>query len=339
MVKMVRDYIKSISSIEPNISLNENSGMIDKIGVKISLNEPSTKLADKGIVSIDYLLECLDNSLNESGFKIWVAIDRLDAVFQENFELEATALKTLFQVYIDIMGYNNIRLLIFFRDDIWNRIIDDGFREASHLTKKELITWDESALLHLIMSRFIQNEELINYYGFSKGTLMSKEAQLEFFKSIFPKETAQKGEFNFKWILCKIEDGNKNATPRELIHLINTAIKHEIKFISEGDIYDSNCFISEKALWLALKEVSKTKLDTVLAEYPKLQPFINRLKRKKIRSTSADLKIYWDCSKREVNIVARNLVRIGILRDENEFTPNKEPLYCIPHLYRMALGY
>ena len=40
------------------------------------------------------------------------------------------------------MGYEKIRLLIFL-DDIWNRIIDNGFRESSHLTRKELITWDE----------------------------------------------------------------------------------------------------------------------------------------------------------------------------------------------------
>ncbi|MGV8964561.1 MAG: P-loop ATPase, Sll1717 family [Candidatus Saccharimonadaceae bacterium] len=338
MVKMVRDYIRNVKSIEPNISISDSTGLVDTIGVKISLNEPSTRLADKGIVSIDYLLECLNNSLKLNGFKIWVAIDRLDAIFQDNFQLEANALKTLFQVYIDLMGYENIRLLIFFRDDIWNRIIEDGFRESSHLTRKELITWDESALFHLIMCRFIKNAELLNYYGLKQEELVTKEQQLTFFAKIFPKETMQNGIFDFNWLISKIEDGNKNVSPRELIHLINLSIKQEIKCIIEEGGITNDCLISEASLWKALAEVSKTKLETILSEYPKLQPFIYRLKKKKISSTAAELKTYWDCSNKDVKIIANNLVKIGILRNKNEFKSGKEALYYIPQLYRSALG-
>lgn len=337
IVKMVRDYITSIKAIEPNISLNENSGLIDNIGVKISLNEPSTKLADKGIVSLDYLFECLNKSLKKSGFNIWIAIDRLDAIFQDNFKLEATALKTLFQVYIDLLEFENIRLLIFFRDDIWNRIIDEGFREASHLTRKELISWDEDSLFHLIMSRFAKNNELMEYLGLTDIISMTKENQKVLFEKIFPKLTIQNGQLNFQWIVSKITDGNGNTSPRELIHLINESIKHEVKSILEGGKKSDEYFISEESILKSLKIVSKTKLETILSEYPNLQFFINRLKKKKIRSTPDDLKNYWDCSKKEVSIIANNLIKIGILRNENKV--GKEPLYYIPQLYRSSLGY
>lgn len=339
IVKMVRDYITSIKAIEPNISLNENSGLIDKIGVKISLNEPSTKLADKGIVSIDYLFECLNKSLEMSGFKIWIAIDRLDAIFQDNFKLEATALKTLFQVYIDLMEFENIRLLVFFRDDIWNRIIEEGFREASHLTRKELITWDEDALFHLIMSRFAKNSELMTFLNLAHLTQMTKENQKILFEKIFPKNTIQNGQLNFQWIISKITDGNGNVSPRELIHLINEGIKLEVKKLSEGGEESSDYLISEESIWQALKIVSKTKLETILSEYPNLQYFINRLKKKKIRSTPDDLKIYWDCSKKDVIIISNNLIKIGILKNENENKIGKEASFYIPHLYRSSLGY
>lgn len=339
IVKMVRDYITSIKAIEPNFSLNENSGMIDKIGVKISLNEPSTKLADKGIVSIDYLFECINKSLGESGFKIWIAIDRLDAIFQDNFKLEATALKTLFQVYIDLMEFENIRLLVFFRDDIWNRIIDEGFREASHLTRKELISWDEDSLFHLIMSRFAKNSDLMEFLDLKHLSHMTKENQKIIFEKIFPKITIQNGPLNFQWIISKITDGNNNVSPRELIHLINEAIKIELKNLTEGGEIKNECLISEESIWQALKIVSKTKLETILSEYPNLQNFINRLKKKKIRSTTDELKLYWDCSKKDVFIIANNLIKIGILKNENEDKIGKEPLYYIPQLYRSALGY
>jgi len=66
MLKMVRDYIFKINpSIEPNLSIGE-SGQIEKIGCKICLSEPSSKEADRGIVSIDYLFKLLNNSLKES---------------------------------------------------------------------------------------------------------------------------------------------------------------------------------------------------------------------------------------------------------------------------------
>lgn len=338
MLRMVRDYIK-VKSIEPNISLSDATGGITGAGLKITLGEPTVSLMDKGFVSIDYLLECLNNSLSENGDKIWVAIDRLDAVFQENFKLEANALKTLFQVYIDFMKFDNIRLLVFFRDDIWNRIIDSGFREASHITRKEKIEWDENSLFFLIMSRFIKNKALLEYFNIDESKLELKEQKLKLFKKIFPAEFKTNGVFDFKWMISRIEDANHNSSPRELIHLINAAIKNEIKILSEGGKDTPKYLISESSLIKAFKEVSKTKLDTVLAEYPNLQEFIYRLKKKKIRSKPQDLKLYWDCSKKDVNIIAGNLVKIGILRNENEFKEEKEPLYYIPMLYRPALGY
>jgi hypothetical protein len=338
LVKMARDFVRN-ASIEPNLSFSETNGMVTNAGIKISLNEPSTTMADKGVVSVDYLFECLNLSLEKNGFKIWVAIDRLDAVFQDNFQLEANALKTLFQVYIDLMGYSNIRLLIFFRDDIWNRIIDNGFREASHLTKKELITWDEGSLFHLIISRLIQNDALLDYVGIKKENLENIEQKQIFFDKIFQKETKKNGVIDFKWIIDKIEDGKRNTSPRELIHLINIAFKQEIKRILERGSGSKDYLITEDSLWKALREVSKTKLETILSEYPDLKIFINRLKGKKISSSFEELKRYWGISKKDTKIIADNLIKIGVLYNKYENQIDKNDLYTIPKLYRSALGY
>lgn len=337
LVKMVRDFVRN-ASIEPNVSLSD-TGMIENIGVKISLSEPSTAMADKGVVSIDHLLECLNSSLELNDFNIWVAIDRLDAVFQDNFELEANALKTLFQVYIDLMGYSNIRLLIFFRDDIWNRIIDNGFRESSHLTKKELISWDEGSLFHLIMSRLINNVELLDYLDMQNVDFEGEENKKILFDKIFQKDSEKNGIISFKWIIDKIEDGNRNASPRELIHLINAAFKQEVKRIIVRGQDTQDYLISEQSLYKALKEVSKTKLETILSEYPDLKIYINRLKGKNIGSSFDELKKYWGISKKETKIIADNLIKIGVLYNRYENNIDKKDLYSIPKLYRGALGY
>ncbi len=333
-VKMVRDYIRRINPvIEPNVSLNENSGLIEKIGVKISLLEPSNKSSDKGIVSVDNLFELLNKSLKNNSAKIWLAIDRLDAVFQEDFELEATALRTLFQVYNDLQTFSNIRLIIFLRDDIWSRIIENGFRETSHITKTESIKWDHRSLYDLLMTRIEKNTEMLHYLKIDTSLIPSNRDEL--FRCMFPKKQANKTDFTFEWIISKIEDGNENASPRELIQLVSSAIKNEIKLISEG--ISSLDFISFESLLVGFKDVSKTKIETFVAEYPKLKTFIFRLKgQKKVRFKLDELKEIWECSKKDTIIISNNLIKLGFFK--NESNVESTPILFIPLVFRPSLN-
>lgn len=332
IVKMVRDYIRRINpTFEPNVGLDQYSGTVNKVGVKISLLEPSTKESDKGVVSLDHLLELLNLSLKKNKEKIWLSIDRLDAIFQDNFDLEATALRTLFQVYLDFQQYENLRLIIFLRDDIWNRIIEGGFREASHLIKTDTITWDRGSLFNLLMSRILKNDELVRFYGFDENSANLKE---DLFKKIFPKKTRENGDFNFDWIISRIKDAFDNSTPRELIQLVDSAIKSEIKRMSENN-YSSDSLISIEALLEGLKETSKTKVETLIAEYPNLKPYILRLKGKKPRLKFEELKDIWDVGKKDSVIITNNLAKIGFFRNESD---NEEyTILYIPTIFRPYL--
>lgn len=333
IVKMVRDYIRRISpTFEPNVGLDNNSGTINRIGVKISLLEPSTKDSDKGIVSIDYLFELLNSSLVAKKEKIWLAIDRLDAIFQENFELEANALRTLFQVYIELQMYTQIRLIIFLRDDIWNKIIEKGFRETSHITKLATISWEKDSLFQLLMSRFEKNEALLSSL---KLKIDSENIREELFEKIFPKKTIEGNDFNFDWLVSKIKDGLNNASPRELIQLVTAAIKNEIKRISEKKA-GLDSLLSMESLFEGLKDASKTKLDTIIAEYPGLKIFIFRLKGKKARLSFDELRDLWSINKKDTGVIINNLIKIGFLKSESKDETYKELL--IPIIFRPALN-
>lgn len=333
IVKMVRDYIRRVNpTFEPNVGLDQYSGLVNKFGVKISLLEPSTKDADKGIVSLDHLLEMLNLSLMERKDKIWLVIDRLDAIFQENFDLEASALRTLFQVYIDLQQFESLRLIIFLRDDIWNRIIEGGFRETSHITKTETIYWDRNSLFSLLMSRLEKNEKLIASF---KIDLKSNNLREELFKRIFPKKTKEGHDFSFEWMILRIKDGFGNATPRELIHLVTSAIKNELKRISENK-YSKDSLLSNEALLEGLKEASKTKLETIIAEYPTLKTYILRLKNKKPRLKFEELKEIWGISKKEATIIINNLLKIGFLKNESKTEEYTDLL--IPTIFRPSLS-
>jgi hypothetical protein len=333
IVKMVRDYIRRINpTFEPNASLDQHSGMINKVGVKISLIEPSTKDSDKGVVSLDYLLELIDLSLKGRKEKIWLAIDRLDAIFQENYELEANALRTLFQVYIELQQCENLRLIIFLRDDIWNRIIEKGFRETSHITKTAVITWDKNSLFNLLMNRIQKNQELLVSLKLEDDDPNLKE---ELFRKIFPSKTMEGNEFNFEWLVSKIRDGLGNASPRELIHLVAASIKNEIRRISEEQV-KCESLISNESLVEGLKEASKTKLETFIAEYPGLKIYIFKLKGKKSRFRADELKDIWNLSKKDTSVIINNLIKFGFLKNES-----KEETYTdllVPIIFRPALG-
>lgn len=335
LVKIVREYIsKLIPSVEPNVSFSDQTGSLERIGIKISLNEPNTRQIEKGVVSIDYLLSQINECLKKKNENVWIVIDRLDAIFQEDFDLEATALRTLFQVYIDLQAYSNIRLIIFLRDDIWNRIIDKGFRETSHITKNATITWDKGSLYDMLMSRFEQNDVLIKNSNLAKYESISEKRE-KIFNIMFPQKTLENAEFTFDWIISKIKDGNNIATPRELIQLINTSIKNEIKILMQGQ-NNSESLLSINSLYEGLKDASKTKLDTLIAEYPSLKNFIYRLKKSKVRNDIEDLRLLWDCSKKDAIVIANNLIKVGFFKNETEDERNLQ-LY-IPIIYRPALG-
>lgn len=300
--------------------------------MKVSLNEPSNKEADKGVVSVDYLIECLNLSLKQKGEKIWITIDRLDAVFQENFDLEAMALRTLFQVYIDLQTFTQFRLVSFLRDDIWNRIIDDGFREATHITRSDTIRWDKTSLFNLIMSRFENNLKLLMSLSIDEASVDKRNL---LFSKIFPRKNPYGADFTFEWLVLKIKDGLDNASPRELIHLVSVAIKHEINLVAANDA-KGETLLSMESMYEGLKEASKTELDTVIAEYPKLKTWIYKLRAKKPRLKFEDLKDIWGTSKKETTILTTNLVKIGFFKNdsENEIYTN----LLIPIIYRPALS-
>jgi len=332
IVKMVRDYIRRINpTFEPNVGLDQYSGMVNKVGVKISLLEPSTKESDKGIVSLDHLLELLNRSLKQKKEKVWLSIDRLDAIFQDNFDLEATALRTLFQVYLDLQQYENLRLIIFLRDDIWNRIIEGGFREASHLIKTDTIRWDKNSLFNLLMSRIINNSEIVAFFGLNSKSPNLRE---DLFKRIFPSKNRENTDFNFEWIITRIKDAFDNATPRELIQLVEVAIKTEIRSISETRSQTSSLLTIE-ALLEGVRETSKTKVETLISEYPTLKTYILRLKGKKPRLKFEELKDIWDVGKKDAVIITNNLVKIGFFKNESD--NDEYNILFIPTIFRPYL--
>ena len=331
ILNSVAGYVKNIFRLE-----SIEGGAFGAKG-KIVFREPSVKESDNGYVSIDELMERANSVLESNDFNIWITIDRLDVAFSDNIEIEKTALRALFRVYLDMIGYNRIGIKIFLRTDIWERISSDGFREASHITKTVKIAWDNNSLMNLIVRRMVYNNAINNHYNVNKQVLDSIESQKKLFYRIFPEkvDAGEKSPSTFDWMISRIQDGKKEAAPREIIHLMIELLNSQLKRHEVGEASQSNeCLFDRTSFKQALPIVSQVRIDqTIYAEFNLLKPFIEKMKGEKTKHNIESLSKIWENC--DVEKISGDLVDIGFFERRGT---RSDPEFWVPFLYRDGLG-
>ncbi len=337
LVNSAKEFAKNLISLE---SIEGGIGVEGGITGKITFRTPDRELQKKGYKSIDELLDELNEHLVEINQTCWILCDRLDVAFDQDIDLEKNALRALFKAYRDMEEYDSICLKVFLRDDIWDRITKDGFREASHITKTINITWNNRSLLNLIVSRALQNSDIIDKYEVEKDDILSDhEKQFEFYYQMFPKQVdiGEKQSDTFEWILSRIRDGLNNTPPRELIHYYNESVTQEIKEqeISNNKIEEPN-IVSRLAIKNAAYEVSKVRTEqTIFAEYANLRIYIKAFENKKAEHTLSTLSEIWHVNEDEAKMIANQLAEVGFFELK---AAKNDQVYKIPFLYRFYLS-
>jgi len=310
-------------------------------GQKFSLTfgDPSKSDFEKGLIPIDHVYDLLAKSLENNNVKLWIIIDRLDVAFVESEELEANALRALFKAYLDLAQYDQIIVKIFLRDDIWEKITESGFREASHITKFLNLSWTKESLLNLIIRRILDNESIIDSYKIDiESVIADAQEQEELFYKLFPAQVdlGEKKPSTLDWALSRTKDGKGINTPRELIQLFSHARTIEIKRLETGinEIVDGQ-LLSRQALKLAVNEVSKQRLSqTIYAEFPELKKYIEDLRGDKADQNLETLASKWGLDQKETLKIAKELEKIGFFEQKG----NREaPRFIIPFMYRPYL--
>lgn len=186
LLAAVKGYVNKYSSpttVEPTVSLEPTTV---SFSTKITFEDPGHSNGHENDQSVDSLFELVEQALNKEGKKVWILLDRLDVAFLENEELEISALRALFRVYLDLVAMTSFKTKIFLRTDIWARITETGFREASHITRHLTISWNKTSLLCLVVKRALFNEKVKEHYGVSDTLLKRSIAeQEEFFIECF----------------------------------------------------------------------------------------------------------------------------------------------------------
>ncbi|CAI1791120.1 hypothetical protein PTR34_21315 [Serratia nevei] len=317
-------------------------GTIDTTGSvtgKITFNTPTEKQRGLGYKSLDELLESLNKFLLKNKLDFWLLCDRLDVAFDESLDLEKNALRALFKVYRDIEEHEKIHLKIFLRDDIWKRITNEGFREASHITRTTTISWNTRNLMNLIVIRALENQEIIKKYNINPDEVKSDyDNQTKLYYDIFPKQVdvGEKQSDTFDWILNRVRDGLSKVAPRELIHYYNEIISQELR---ERDINNNKAeppnMVSRAAIKNSAFEVSRARIEqTIFAEYSNYKDCILKLESSKAEHNLKTLSTIFGTNDKETKEIGSGLAEIGFF-DLNYY--KNDGLFKIPFLYRFYL--
>jgi hypothetical protein len=296
-------------------------------------------MRQRGFLSVDGLIASANDALTKAGYRLWVLLDRLDVAFAETNELERNALRALFRVYRDLSGYDAIELKIFLRSDIWERITDAGFREASHITKFVVLQWASPSLLNLVVRRLLKNDHIIQAFGIDReGVLRDFNAQREVFYRFFPPQVEQgtRKPSTFDWMVSRCADGTVQTAPRELIHLLISIREKEIERLERGEEAPSGEQLFDRSVFKeALPTVSEARLvQTLYAEHPDLREFISRLSGEKTEQTLDSLCAIWEMSRNEASEEAQKLIEIGFFQPRGS---RDQPTFWVPFLYRDGL--
>jgi hypothetical protein len=342
LLRAVADYARSVfrpSGIEAAVGIDPATQLPTSFKGKVLFREPTATAVDRGLVSVDQILARCNAALEAKGISAWVLLDRLDVAFADTPELEHNALRALFHVYLDLLAYRRMRIKVFLRTDIWRRITASGFREASHITRTMTISWNQSSLLNLVVSRSIQNRRVQDFYRVnSTAVLQSTATQEAFFYQLFPQQVdvGPNKPRSFEWMLSRTRDGAKQNAPRELIHFLNVLRDVQVRRIEIGTaVLDGSRLFDGASFKEALPEVSRVRLEqTLFAEYPALKLRIEQLRKGKTSQSRETLAEAWSVSIEEADRIAGELVDVGFFerrgsRDRAE--------YWVPFLYRDAL--
>lgn len=335
--KYVRKYSNPVS-LEGGVEINPHTGA-PKFSGKLVFEEPTLENEKRGFISIDQLFALANQALIAAAHTVWVLLDRLDVAFDESSDLERNALRALFRAYRDLRKFEGVIIKVFLRTDIWERIADSGFREATHISRDITLKWDKNSLQNLVVRRLLNNQGILELYSVEREKVLEDYgAQDRFFYRVFPAqvEVGEKQSSTMDWLLKRIADSRNDPAPRELIFFLNKVVEKQSARLERGEDEPEGETLFDRAVFKeALPELSEYRTTKMLyAEYPEQRERIEMLRREKSEQTLASLAVIWRTGDEETRKVVQRLTEIGFFEQRG---PRDNPTFWVPFIYRPYL--
>jgi hypothetical protein len=339
----VRAYIKRIFypvSVEGGITVDQNSGLLTGGSAKIIFRDPVIDEQRKGYRSVDELLAVASAALDSAAFDVWFMLDRLDVAFNDSSELEKNAIRALFRAYRDMRSHPRIGLKIFLRTDIWKRVTEEGFSEATHLSRDMHIKWNKQSLQNLVITRLLNNSALLRLFDINKSEVLSSASrQDELFARLLPEqvELGEKQSTTLDWLLKRTADGSKESQPRDIILFLNKVCEVQNQRLERGGDEPPDDLLFDRASFKdALPALSEYRVSRVLfAEYADLRTYIEALREDKTEQNVTSLARRWKINESEALRIARKLRDVGFF--EERVSSSGDTTFWVPFVYRPYL--
>jgi len=275
--------------------------------------------------------------------KAWILVDRLDELFSgmpNGIERRGRALQGLMASLLDFDEFSNIKVVVFLRSDIYDRL---SFINKDHLSDRNVtIDWDVNDLKLLIGRRVVSSEMMRTRSQIEKeaSTIGVSEAET-ILKTLLVSEREDVPSAKFEGIINILRNSRDQVTPRDVIYLFSETQRLQLEDIERGIFNISNPLLPMETLKEAFKIVSKDKVtDFVLGEFPGVEGIIRQLEgQRRARFSRTALEgIFGKVSDKSVDDVLITLHKIGILRPLGSNFVQRARRFEIPLLYRPALG-
>jgi len=282
-------------------------------------------------VSHEDALRLLNTCVAELGYTVWVILDRLDEAFQGFPAVEVPALRALLRAYLDLLEFEQLRLKLFVRRDLFRKVVAGGFVNLTHVNaRKTEIVWDEDDLLNLLCKRLKESGDFLEKLG------VDGAANDEIFNSVFPPQidAGERKPTTWNWIMSRIRDGNHVKPPRNLIDLVMKAREAQIRREDrEARQFQVGTPILEPdSFRRALTRLSEERVeDTLIAEAGDAVAFVERFKNGRSEHNRASLAQLLALQNGELEDAIQRLVEIGFLEEIGQ-------TFKIPMLYRDGMN-
>lgn len=298
--------------------------------IEFNTDEAERKGVPEIEVSAEDAFSVLNDAIGESQTRMWITFDRLDEAFHGSPEIEVLALRALLRTYLDLTEFENLKLKLFLRRDLFRRITAGGFVNLTHVNAKKIeIIWDEEDLLSLLSRRVRENKD------FMKELDANKLSDKDLFDTMFPDQVdyGLRKPKTWVWVMRRVRDGNDVKPPRNLIDLIKYAREAQLrKEDREPRDVSGDPLIEADALRRALSQLSEGRVnDTLLAEAGAYSEDIALFRDGKAEHSLSTLGEIFGTSGSATKARIKPLVELGFLEEI-------KGTYKIPTLYREGLG-
>ncbi len=231
------------------------------------------------------LTETLMAVLADRGERIWVAVDSLDELlYGMSHENSSAVIRSLLRVIIDLREIadsvmhgrsDTLRLKVFAREDVFQRITLESTFPASTAIPTAYISWSKREAAKMVAERILASEKARAFYG--GITVRDIENDPERFLGRVLEGREDRSPFSR--VVEATSDASTSVSPRNLIGCLKRAFDISREEHHLGEKYGSfTALVTKSNLDRAKVETSTARLkDTVIAEYPMLSPFIDRL--------------------------------------------------------------